>query len=161
MKINYIKHCLLLLIIFFECGGVRQSFADIGCDYPFVPACDCYYSQDCPGGGPLGDHGKLCDIGESCCASGKLDGVCEALIANWTDEDVLVGVSALDLWLKAYIAAGANGGGPPDSVLINQAESLGLTTNQQDDIRKIALYVQYIYLGLHEYTNTPVFSGVL
>jgi hypothetical protein len=109
--------------------------------------CKCYWSTDCA-------DGEYCNY--SGCThqtvDNKLkDGLCKkrASVEPTTQEPA---AQALDLWLRAFEDAGANGGGEPNAELLAELQGLGLSDQLHADIREVALAILGQTVG---YTSFP------
>lgn len=89
-------------------------------------SCNCYWSSDCGTGNSCGGYG-------SCNAGPKNDGTCtyNGLLKKRLESPVALG-SALDYFFKAYLKAIDRGGGAPDSVLVEAAQSVPLSSPGHD-----------------------------
>jgi hypothetical protein len=93
----------------------------------------------------------------SCGGDGKNDGIC-----GGDEGTTFSGVTstpasiAVEKWLRAFETAGANGGGAPDSSLVQQAQAVPLSKFQHEAIRRFVIGVQIAYLGYDVYADPNV-----
>ncbi len=143
--------------------AVAGAMASVGT----TPDCDCYTKDDCKG------QFNSCELG-SCTKKGSpktKDGRCKHGSAYLTARDFAAAGYSLEVWLRAYEEAGAHGGGPPDSVALQEVQNMPLAPEQLADIRETAIQIIFLCLGRASYGDSlphilgtftpPTFTGEL
>ncbi|MBI4601214.1 MAG: SBBP repeat-containing protein [Planctomycetes bacterium] len=126
-------------------------------------ACNCYYSCDCPGYSsenkvycgsygacnfqPYGTLDPTTCIGGPSCEK-PFDGGCHIQPTAIFASSQAAVLRAVTLWLLAFEAAGARGGGPPDRALVARARDVPLAAEEHEAVRELAIQVQALYLGI-------------
>lgn len=123
---------------------------------PARAACDCASAADCAAGNLL----KWFCTWSWCsppAAHPSWDGWCLQDNIPWwkTQADYNNAIMALDLWLQAYEQAGSTGGGPPGAALADAALSIPLSPDQHQGIRRLAIQIVGLYLGLKDHPLIP------